>query len=1238
MLSSHQIHAMAMQQQQMFSNNMTFAQQLSPPGGMFGGYGGGPPPGPPQAPGMAQSYGGAPQGGLMSMAAQLPYQMPGQYTSQGFSEQLLGTGLGGLAGVGSGMANIAGGVTGAAGMATMGASLLGMGGALGTTVGFLGGPVAMGGALALGGAAYGGEQLYQGFRERQDVNRVLRQRFGGQMGVGSGRGGMGFSGQEMGEMSTMMRGMAQDDMFTNFDELTRTLDKTSQMGLFRGTQGIKEFQDKFRKTVDTLKEVAKTMHTSLDEAAGLMESQRNQGFYSGSDVSSSLMRTRLAAGASGMSIQQMDQIGRQGTMMGRSMGMLGRTGSDAMKEIAANYGVAMQMGVLSDEDVAEATGGLTGAAGAQALAARSMQGSGRFMKRGAGRAMLAGMWDQEGGMDEGMLSKVMAGEVSFREVLSAGRKNIRETGGRRSEFFLDEERLRGQAMAEGGGDVMIGMLGKHVADRKGVEMEDPIVKRWLMRQTGKTRSEIEVAIKQFRAMPEIMDERRVKESQQLETEGRARAREVVGFQGFRRKFNQTWDREVSGRLRQAGDDAMSEVEKGVDDIVAQLEGRIVAHTSKMGRQAAEELRMTGKSSLTGRSHEDIISSISGGPAAFAPDQGVLARTGRALGMRAETLDTRLADSGAYMFGEAGSAALGIGGGGLARDATLKQKTAFAQSVQEAEDSAFNMFNQMSGDERTGLEESLAQTVAEGGAGRGKNLWEEVPGVGGDYSAGGQMAQRILGVQRAGGPLAGLIKGKTFAEQTAILQQFGGRLEGSGFEIKMGGVGTRYQRGARSRALLAQRRETRLTRARKRLGETSTEERREKLRGGLLGLPTGLALGTVGLKAEMISRGTDLLFGKQATDLGGGNAGDVEGVLGAIGGSAGLARQFSGLAGAEGAISAEKARTNLSILAAGGALPSGADLDLTGAQRATLGRIAEGDPQDMKRLSEDLLNQVEEEGELVALETRKEQATTLGRFFDKNRARMKEVFEDSPEVLEDYEAIVRLREEKGGGEELREKTADFMRKHGHTEAAGDLLTVLQDDPAGAFGAVGLGMYRRRTENLLGKGQDVARGKAALFGSTLEGRLGVSKKDIRKLGGRNQLIRQIQSGDLSGEDLIKMMKDKGISAGKGVTGVDVEREIESVVGGIASGGGFDVKEMKTRGMEDARRAEEGQRSRGGSSEMNDLPDLAAKQVQHLKTMVKLTQIIASKQTNIQISVDKKGKVAGPGGKDVVVELEQ
>ena len=669
-MTSHQIAQMASSQSAMFGQFQSYAQQITPPYGARPGMGymaGASPAPPPMQSWSPHSPGYG--GGMFQMMSQMPYAQPGSGYSQALGGQILGGGLNlasaGISGLGT--------AVGVGGMIGAGASALGMGGMGMSALGLLGGPVGM---LASGGiavAGFGANQMRKGLQQRQQVNQVLQNRFGGAMGVGSGRGGRGFSTSEMDEVSSMLREMGTEDMFSSMEELTRVMDRTAQMGVYKGINSARQFKQRFQQTIDSLKEIAQTMNTTLEGATEFMQQSRGMGFFSGKDISRNLMQTRLGAAATGMSVPQMQQIGMMGTQMGMSMGWRGRTGAQAAQNIATNIGTAVQGGSLSEEQLFEATGGLTGAEGVQALTSRMMQVNNRFLSRGAGRVLTAAMWDPEsGGINREMMEKIQRGEISFQEARRIGRRNIAQTGGRRSEFFANEERIRGQAMEEGGSDMTMGMIEGHFGRKgRGVDLDSSIVQRFMRRRLRMSQPEVEAFIQLRRDMPRIMAERRQSMRQELSNMAQSRRREGQGMQGVRRRWVQWWERSVENPLRQAADDLQTQISEGIEGMMNDMEGRIQTSLTSQTQSMVQQWARTGQRP-TGMMSSAQLTKFSAearrsGSAAEA-GTGFFADLGRAIGTRGPGQIQQLRSAQAYAHG-------------LPANASNEERAKFLQTMQ-----------------------------------------------------------------------------------------------------------------------------------------------------------------------------------------------------------------------------------------------------------------------------------------------------------------------------------------------------------------------------------------------------------------------------------------------------------------------------------------------------------------------------------------------------------------------------
>jgi len=1193
-MSSHQITALAMQQQAFFGNAAAYAQQITPPRS-GGGYVTGGAPQPPQ-PMMAPQpgYSMPMQGGMLGMA---DAAMSGhaQYAPQVFGEQLAGGGI-------SAMQSMMGGIHGLANMGTMaaGVSMMGAGalGAMGigggiaglTALPMIGAPIAALGSMAalpivagLGGAAWSADQVGAGFQERQAVGQVMRNRFGG-MGIGQGRGGSGFNAKEMGSMSTMVREMSGNDMYTGFDELTRTLDRTGQMGLYRGVQTAGEFREKFKKTVESLKEIAKTMHTSLEEATTFMEAQRSMGFFSGKDISDSLTRTRLSAGASGMSVGQMQQIGMQGSQTGRMMGMRGRSGAQAMQEMATNAGIAMQTGVLSDEMVAEATGGAQGAEGAQILAGRRMQAGNRFFSRGAGRALLAGLWDPEtGGINQDALQQSLAGGMSFRGALGRGRANIRATGGHNSEFFAQQERISGELMSTGQGmNVMLGMMEGHYGKR-GWNLEDPAMQRSLRKRFGRSQAEIEADIAEYRALPRTMAQRRMRFNQQADNEQRTQAREGSGVGGFTRRLQNTFEKEVENPLRQAGDDLTTAIASEIEQMRNDLEGRIQVRVTEAGQATARDIASGRRGArFSGLSVSEMRTVRAQNP------EGTMANLGRRFGIRGQDSATRLKSMGISTEGMSAAAI----------DDRLDR-------VSRERDISLSDLGLDSGGAKE-MGDRLSQIVTmnqEAGRVEAPGLWGQLWGETTDVNAVARTRVEYLRGQDA--DFARRTSGMTEQQRIGAMQTvIGDRLKG---KFALPGLEGGGSTGFADLASLAAAQKT----TRGQLGRMVTRKRTAAESVGKVAVTGvgrwgGFLAGSV-LPGAFASQGLSMIGGEAgrrvAKAMGlarGALSGDMSGLIERAHSNPPLLGQIEKAMGGDVA-----ARTALANMA------EDPDADLSESHREALSALMENatNPEVKKVFEQELRQTASMDDTLIRVRDKKIGAR-LEDFVGTRQVRIKgAVGAEGLAALNSLAAFQRAG--TGDTNQLNERRRAFVAGVAGKKGAGELQGILAADTTG--GGTALAEQLRVTDTLLqkfdqGSGRRAGgRGGAFLRESLVE--LGIDPSGLRQKD-----MQAFQKGALSADDIMETLrKTKGLEKTT-VSDETLKNWLGDVVSAQKSGGTMERKEALSLGLNLGGGRAEALRQSGDRSEADDLPDLARKQVAHLSDMVTLTkQLVTGNKLN-------------------------
>jgi len=345
----------------------------------------------------------------------------------------LGVGLMGLDPMSIGIKAGMGAYASGAGLA--GAGVLGLGAAGAVAV-----PMAV--------AGYAANQMWTGAQQQQAFNQNMRGAFSFMT-----PGGQGFTGQQLGQINQGLFSMAGQhgpggDML-GVRELQGLAVNMGRMGMAgTGAQDVSQFSQKFREMVNTLKVVAKEMGTSMQAAQEFVVAMRSSGIFNSGDQRRLATEIRQFAQAGNMATSELTAAANIGAQVSRAIGGRGGQGAFAGIRTIGTIGAAMQAGVLSDEDLYNATG-LTGAEGRQALAARQLEQSGNFLRTGRGRMFLASVAGQNGQLDPSSVQDWLSGGMGIGDTRASARRNLSAVG--RAGFLRNEGRLRGAALEQFGG-------------------------------------------------------------------------------------------------------------------------------------------------------------------------------------------------------------------------------------------------------------------------------------------------------------------------------------------------------------------------------------------------------------------------------------------------------------------------------------------------------------------------------------------------------------------------------------------------------------------------------------------------------------------------------------------------------------------------------------------------------------------------------------------------------------------
>ncbi len=431
-----------------------------------------------------------------------------------------------------------------AGTAAYGSGMVGMAGAAGIGLG-VAAPLAIGGIAA----SYAGNQMMHGAQQQMGLNQSLRSGYN----FINGQGGMGFTSQQGFQIGSQIRSMTHDigpaGEMHGFEELSKIAGNMGRMGFAQNVRTVEDFRNKFKETMETLKKVAHDIGSTLEDAMKFVQSMKGSGIFRTADQLKMSGDIRMAAVTGGIATSEVSAMANIGSQVSRSVGGLGRQGAFGGIRAIEQIGQAQRLGILSEEDVYNATG-LSGAEGRQALATSQMQRSASFLRGGRGRRFLASIAGENGELNEDAVAEWMQGGVGTGRTMELAHRNLRGVG--RANFIRNEGRLRGAALEQFGGMAQTmaysQWLGSRGYDPNGMDDRAMLA---FQRFSGMGRDEADAAIKQVQGLPEMLRARQ-EESRGL---GRAdelqRRRETTGIAGLEKKIDHA-KHAVNSALEQAG--------------------------------------------------------------------------------------------------------------------------------------------------------------------------------------------------------------------------------------------------------------------------------------------------------------------------------------------------------------------------------------------------------------------------------------------------------------------------------------------------------------------------------------------------------------------------------------------------------------------------------------------------------------------------------------------------------------
>ena len=554
----------------MFANYAAYAGQISPEGppGMSG-YGAPLGQQAPMGPGVSSDFGAFSAGprAMAGMHAAMPAMMGAGILAGSFLPGALGRNIGrldpfqaGLSGFGR-ASGLTSGIKAGAGMGEMFGGMaenLGRIGAGGL------GNIARAGMVGIGGAAmaalpafigmkaveYGGGQMVEGAQFTNQVQRSLGQNF--RFSNPLSQTGSGFSREQGAEIAGTIRQMGNKEIMSSPQEMLRIMEQGVQGGLFRPVQDAKAFQAKFKEMVGALKEVAKTFNTTLEGAMPFLQEGRRMGFWTPSDVMRMAASTRATAATTGMTVAQVQQMQEQGAGMARSVGAQGGAGALGMQRTMDVVGGGVRSGVISEQRMAELTGGLQGSEAIASLSGTLQAGTTRFAASRTARWLLAATANKSmTGLDEGKLGMLASGRIGIGQIRGMAEKGVQ---GRGAEFVMGEEEMRGDLLKRGP-EAQAGFVAGIAGNRLHGDsaMDKLVTRRLIQRYFGGDARQADAMAELARNMPQIMREnsRRTEASADMQARQHSEMMDH-SYEGLKRKVTDWTKKFVEEPLQQAG--------------------------------------------------------------------------------------------------------------------------------------------------------------------------------------------------------------------------------------------------------------------------------------------------------------------------------------------------------------------------------------------------------------------------------------------------------------------------------------------------------------------------------------------------------------------------------------------------------------------------------------------------------------------------------------------------------------
>lgn len=409
----------------------------------------------------------------------------------------------------------------------------------------------------------------QGGQQQGAINQTLGQNYN--MFNPNSRTGMGFSRDDGQQIGGMVRQLAAiPEMMTSVQELTGIMGRLKNVGSMQGIKDAGEFQKRFKEAISTIKNVAETIGTTLDEASAFFQHSSGVGLHGRVAQLKNALNVQMTSGLTGMSTGQVMGMQQAGADMATQIGARRGSGTRAVTNLAQAIGSAQRNGSLSSELLQDVTG-LEGPEAVQAASQQLAGGMLRLAQTAPGQLALAGMMKLDANgramLDRDKLQQFERGELTMSDLK---RHASRLTRAEKISFKARQGDLAMELAGSAGG--MSRFVGGLVEGKYGDEASTLLMERYGLNA----------------GTADLMKGLRgAGGSQDMETFARIRGRENEVRQ--RTDPDAIWKRvktrmheSMFGGIERSGAKIYTEIGKAYDEFIDDMVGRHIIKVSKEG--------------------------------------------------------------------------------------------------------------------------------------------------------------------------------------------------------------------------------------------------------------------------------------------------------------------------------------------------------------------------------------------------------------------------------------------------------------------------------------------------------------------------------------------------------------------------------------------------------------------------------------------------------------------------------